>query len=138
MFKTLMVPVDLAHLETLGRALNTAGDLARHYKAKVIFVGVTAPGPTKVAQTIAQYSAKLDAFAAQQAAEYGIEASAHSEIAGDPTTEVDDALLRAIDHVGADLVVMASHVPGLLDYIWPSNGGKLAEHAKISVMVVRS
>jgi hypothetical protein len=32
---------------------------------------------------------------------------------------------------------MASHVPGLTEYVWPSNGGKLAGHAKASVFVVR-
>ncbi|NND41526.1 MAG: universal stress protein, partial [Silicimonas sp.] len=56
----------------------------------------------------------------------------------DPTTEVDDALVRAIDETGADLVVMASHVPNVMDHIWPSKGGKQAQHAKCSVMVVRS
>jgi len=50
---------------------------------------------------------------------------------------VDDALLKASRDTGADLVVMASHMPSVLDYIWPSNGGKIAEHAKCSVMVVR-
>ena len=62
---------------------------------------------------------------------------AHAAIAHDPTTEVDDALLRAVDETGADLVVMQSHIPGLIDYVWPSNGGKIAGHAKASVLVVR-
>ena len=49
------------------------------------------------------------------------------------------ALLRSLrlSGTGADLVVMQSHVPGLMDYIWPSNGGKVAGHAKCSVLVVR-
>ena len=66
-----------------------------------------------------------------------METRAHPAIAHDPATEVDDALLRAIDETGADLVVMQSHIPGLVDYVWPSNGGKIAGHAKASVMVVR-
>ena len=81
---------------------------------------------------------KLGTFAAQEADKHGVEASAHTAIAHDPTTEIDDALMRAIGDTGADLVVMASHVPNVMDYIWPSNGGKLAEHAKCSVMVVRA
>ena len=72
------------------------------------------------------------------ASKHGVKAAAHTAIAHDPTTEVDDALMRAIDETGADLVVMASHVPNVMDHIWPSNGGKLAEHAKCSVMVVRA
>ena len=33
--------------------------------------------------------------------------------------------------------VRAQHLPGLTDYVWPSNGGKIAAHAKASVFVVR-
>ena len=40
-----MAPVDLAHVETLGRALSCAADLARHYRAPVTFVGVAAAPP---------------------------------------------------------------------------------------------
>ena len=39
--------------------------------------------------------------------------------------------------LGADLVVMATHVPNLTDYIWASHGGHLASHAKASVFLVR-
>ena len=46
-------------------------------------------------------------------------------------------MLKAIVNTGPDLVVIASHVPNVLDYVWPSNGGKVAERAKCSVFVVR-
>jgi nucleotide-binding universal stress UspA family protein len=55
----------------------------------------------------------------------------------DPAADLDPTLLKAVEETGADLVVMASHVPGLTDYIWPSNGGTVARRAKVSVMVVR-
>jgi len=45
--------------------------------------------------------------------------------------------LHTIDEIGADLVVMQSHLPGLVDYVWPSNGGKIAGHSRASVFVVR-
>ena len=138
MFKKIMTPVDLAHKGDLNKALGCTADLARHYGAKVVYVGVTAPTPGATAHSPGGFAGKLRAFAADQAKEHGIEAEADTVISHDPTTDVDDALLKAIADTGADLVVMASHVPGVLDYIWPSNGGKVAEHAKCSVMVVRS
>ena len=46
-------------------------------------------------------------------------------------------ILNAPGNVGADLVVMQSHVPRLTDYVWPSNGGTIASHSKASVFVVR-
>lgn len=137
MFKRIMAPVDLAHAEKLGAALECAGDLAKHYDVPVVYVGVTSSQPSEVAHNPEEFAQKLGEFAAAEAARFGIETSAHSTIAHDPTLEIDDALMRAIDETGSDLVIMASHVPHLIDHFWPSNGGKLAKYAKCSVMVVR-
>jgi nucleotide-binding universal stress UspA family protein len=133
-----MAPVDLTHVERLRPALDCAADLAKHYNVPISYVGVTSPSPTKLAHNPKEFGEKLGAFAEEEASKHGVETSAHTAIAHDPTTEIDDALMRAIDETGADFVVMASHVPTVMDYIWPSNGGKLAEHAKCSVMVVRA
>ncbi|SLN37896.1 universal stress protein [Roseisalinus antarcticus] len=138
MFKRIMAPVDLAHVDKLGRALECAADLAKHYGVPITYVGVTSSAPRKLAHNPEEFGQKLDAFADSEAAKHGVETSAHTTIAHDPTTDVDDALMRAIGETGADLVVMASHVPNVVDYIWPSNGGKLAAHAKCSVLVVRT
>jgi nucleotide-binding universal stress UspA family protein len=132
-----MTPVDLAHVGKLGRALDCAADLAKHYNVPIAYVGVTSPAPSQLAHNPEEFGQKLEAFARAEADKHGVQASAHTAIAHDPATEVDDALMRSIDETGSDLVVMASHVPDVIDYIWPSNGGKLAEHAKCSVMVVR-
>jgi len=136
-FKRIMAPVDLAHIEKLERAISCAADLAKHYDVPITYVGVTSPLPGPLAHNPDEFRQKLKAFADVEANRRGVKATAHMEIAHDPTTEVDDALIRAIDETGADLVVMASHIPDFVDYIWPSNGGKLAEHAKCSVMLVR-
>ncbi|GKY89816.1 universal stress protein [Sinisalibacter aestuarii] len=137
MFRHIMVPVDLAHEERLGHALSVAADLARHWSARVTYVGVGTNTPGVLAHTPEEYTARLAAFAQAQGVAHGIEAAAHATIAHDPTTDLDDALLRAVDETGADLVVMQSHIPGLMDYVWPSNGGKIAGHASASVLVVR-
>lgn len=138
MFTKIMAPVDLAHIESLERALDCAADLAKHYGLPITYVGVTSSGPTTQAQNPEEFGKLLAAFVEGEVDKHGVVAEAHTSIAHDPTTEVDDALLRAIDETGADLVVMASHIPGAMDYIWPSNGGKVAGHANCSVMVVRS
>ncbi|MGB8623209.1 MAG: universal stress protein [Paracoccaceae bacterium] len=137
MFKKIMTPVDVAHLGDLEKALKCTADLARHYDAEVVYVGVTTSTPSATAHTPEEYNRKLEEFAAGQGETHGIKTAADTVIGHDPTTDVDDALLRASHDTGADLVVMASHMPNVLDYIWPSNGGKIAEHAKCSVFVVR-
>lgn len=136
-FKKIMTPVDLAHKGDLDKALECTADLARHYGAEVVYVGVTAATPSATAHNPQEFGDKLEAFVADQAERHGIEATADTVVSHDPTTDVDDALLKAVKETGADLVVMASHVPSVLDYIWPSNGGKIAEHADCTVMVVR-
>ncbi|MXQ07145.1 universal stress protein [Alphaproteobacteria bacterium GH1-50] len=137
MYSTIMVPVDLAHLGTLTKALSTATDLAKHYDVPVVYVGVTSAAPGPLGHTPEEYGDKLSSFAAEQANAGGIKTSSQTLVSHDPTTDVDDALLQAVKDTGADLVVMASHLPGLADYVWPSNGGKIAAHSSASVFVVR-
>jgi len=137
MFKKIMTPVDLAHRGDLKKALAVTADLAKHYGAEVVFVGATSPTPSSVAHTPEEYKKKLLDFASEQGSENGFEATADVVIAHDPTTDVDDVLLKAVRESGADIVVMQSHMRNIRDYVWPSNGGKIAEHAKCSVFVVR-
>jgi nucleotide-binding universal stress UspA family protein len=137
MYKTIMVPVDLAHAARLEKALATAADLCRHYGATAVYVGVTTSVPSSIARTPDAFAKKLDAFAADQAAKHGHTAEGHSVISHDPTIDLDPALLKAAEDIGADLIVMASHIPNITDYVWPSNGGEVASHAKASVMIVR-
>ncbi|WP_322866976.1 universal stress protein [Aquicoccus sp. G2-2] len=136
-FKRIMVPVDLAHIEKLEGALSCAADLARHYDIPITYVGVTGTAPSSIAHNPTEFGQKLEEFSKAEGVRRGVAAAAYYSVANDPTAEVDDALLRAIQHTKSDFVVMASHLPGVFDHIWPSNGGKLAEHAKCSVMLVR-
>lgn len=137
MYSCIMVPVDLMHVDKLGKALRVAADLAGLYGAPVRYVGVTSSAPGPLAHTPAEYAAKLEAFAAAQSAQFGHAASALPMISHDPTADLEDALLKAIAQTGADLVVMASHIPGVADRVWPSNGGGIASRSKASVLVVR-
>jgi len=132
-----MIPVDLEHVDQLEKALKTAADLANNYNIIACYVGVTAPSPSAIAVNPKAFANKLEEFAHQQAAAHGHATEARAYMSHDPTCDLDDTLLKAVDEVGADLVVMASHIPSLIDYIWPSNGGKIASHAAASVFVVR-
>ncbi len=137
MFKKIMVPIDLTHADRLKKAMQTAADLSKHYRIPVCYVGVTAETPGALGHNPAEYAKKLEDFGKAQAAEYGHQVTTKAYASHDPTTDLDDTLLNAVRETGADLVVMASHVPGIVDYIWPSNGGKIASHSDASVLVVR-
>lgn len=137
MYQKIAVPVDLAHVDRLPRALQTAADLSRHYDAPVTFVSVTAETPTAVAHSPGEFEAKLAAFAQEQSQKHAISADARSYTSTDPAIDTDRILRRAIDELGADLVVMASHVPGVADYLWAGHGATIAAHSTASVFLVR-
>lgn len=137
MYTHIMVPVDLAHVETLDKALRIAADLAKHYSCNVTYVGVSAATPGAVAHNPDEFARKLEAFAAAQGAVHDQPARAHPVISHDPASDLDARLLQTVDDVGADLVVMQSHMPNITDYIWPSNGGTIATRSRASVLVVR-
>jgi nucleotide-binding universal stress UspA family protein len=132
-----MVPVDLVHASRVKRALKVAADLARLYDAEVCYVAVTAATPGPAAHNPKEFATKLEEFAQGEAATHGHKARSHSVVSHDPAVDLDRTLLAAREEIGADLVVMASHVPGIGEYLFPSHGGRMAQHAGVSVMVVR-
>jgi len=137
MYTKILVPVDLEHLDRLEKALTVAIALGKEYGAEICYVGVTTALPSKVAHTPGEYTQKLEGFAQQQAAASGLTAGAKVFVSHDPTIDLIETLLRAIDELGSDLVVMASHIPGVAEHICASHGGALASHAKVSVFLVR-
>lgn len=138
MFNKIMVPIDLAHRDRMEAAMTVAADLAKRYDAKVCYVGATTSTPSSTAHTPQEYSSKLEEFAKKEGAAHGHEVTSHTIISHDPTADLDHDLVKAVDEVGADLVVMATHVPHIGDRLWPSNGGRLATHTKASVFLVRA
>lgn len=138
MFSRIMVPVDLAHLDRLERALTSAAELSRLWRCPVVYVGVTTQQPSEIAHTPEEFDQRLQGWAAEEASRRGVHAaSARSYASHDPAVDLDDTLIRAIEEIGADLVVIGSHRPGLTEHVFASNAGYLAAHAPVSVMVVR-
>ncbi len=137
MFQSIMVPVDLAHLDALEKPLTVAADMARHYDAQICYVGVTTSQPSSVARTPEEYEQKLKSFAQEHAPDNGHAPTARVYNSHDPVTDLDDILLKAIDDVSADLVVMGTHLPHHIDAIMPANGSKVASHSDVSVFLVR-
>lgn len=137
MYNKIMVPVDLAHLDALEKALTVAADMARHYHAALCYVGVTTSQPSAVARTPEEYRKKLLAFAQGHAPDNGHEATASVYMSNDPVADLDDILLEAIKELDADLVVMGTHLPHHIDAIMPATGSKVASHSEVSVFLVR-
>ncbi|MEQ9546129.1 MAG: universal stress protein [Marinobacter sp.] len=139
MYKKILVPVDLSHTDKIVKALNTAIDIAKHYQATLCYVTVTNSPPSKVAHNPKELAEKLRTFATEQGNSHGITTDSLVIEAVDNAVELDDKLLQAIEDTGSDLVVMASHTPGLGDrlHILHSNAANIVKHSDVSVFVVR-
>ncbi len=137
MYKHIVIPVDLNHVELLEKALVTGADLSRHYDAKITLMAVTGTAPSEVAHNPAEFQKKLDDFAALQSRRKGATFEVRTLTSHDLAIDMEKKLDEAIHEMGADLIVMASHVPGFREYIFRSHASYLASHSDISVFVVR-
>ena len=104
MYTKIMVPVDLTHVTQLEKALATAADLSKHYSIPICYVSVGAAAPGSVAHNPAEFAAKLEAFAHEQAIARGLSAvSSMAYTSHDPTVDLDQTLIKAIEETGSDL-----------------------------------
>ena len=137
MFSKIMIPVDLRHTDRMDKAIAVAAEIAKQHGSEAHLVGVTQSQPSEIAHNPAEFGEKLANFAADVSEKKGVTFAPHTEISHDIRLDLDDVLARAAKSIGADLIVMASHVPGFADHIFASNAGYLASHASMSVFVVR-
>lgn len=137
MYTRIMVPVDLVHAETLEKAITQAADLAKLYGATVAIVGVVVSQPNEVAHNPHEYKEKLEEFAHAQTMRTGVLMEPHPVVSHDPAVDLERNLREACHDMGADLVVMASHVPRFRDIILGSHASRFERHCDVSVFVVR-
>lgn len=139
MYHKILVPIDLAHIDKMPKTLSTAIHIAKHYNSTLCYVSVTSSAPSSVAHTPEELADKLHTFAQEQGQAHGIDTDSKVISTPDTAAELDDRLLEAIKDTGADLVVMASHTPGIGDklHILHSNGANIVKRSDVSVFIVR-
>ncbi len=137
MFRHIVIPVDLVHADKLDRAIRVAADLSRHYQATATLVGVTTSAPGEVAHTPEEFADKLQEFAGARSDELDVQFRTHAATTPDAAVDLEKVLNRVVHELKADLVVMASHVPGFRDHFFSSHSGYLASHTDVSVFIVR-
>lgn len=136
MYRTIIVPIDLSQ-ETKGRrildlAARLGGGEARIILANILeelpgYVAVELPAGL-IEQSRTDAEEKLKAIAA----DVGIEAEIQVRV-GHPGNQI----LELAEETKADLIIIASHRPGLQDYFIGSTAGRVVRHAACSVLVTR-
>ncbi len=136
MYKTVMIPIDMAHIEE-GKAMVEAAKVHAAKDARIILLNVVEEVPSYVAAELPSGildKSKESAFQELKAVveEAGIEADVEIR-AGHPYRTI----LEAAEDDKVDLIIIASHKPGLQDYFLGSTAARVVRHASCSVLVVR-
>jgi len=136
MYKTILVPIDIGHKVEGKSTISLAAQHAAE-GAKIILLNVVEEIPTWAA---AQLPANIinDSFEAVRTEMKAI-ANA-SGIKMDVEVQAGhsyNTILDVAEDKNVDLIIIASHSPGLQDYFLGSTAAKVVRHAKCSVLVVR-
>jgi nucleotide-binding universal stress UspA family protein len=140
MFKTILVPVDLAEPETSAPALERAVGLAEASGGTVRLVYVRSIVPVTYMEFVPP------TFDSEQQADTERNLASIAEGVALPRDRVSSVVrlgsvyaevLDEAERIGADLVVVGSHRPTMATYLLGSNAAAIVRHARSSVLVVR-
>jgi nucleotide-binding universal stress UspA family protein len=141
MFKSILVPIDLADTDLAKPAIATAATLSQTWNGTVRLLNVLPMTPVMLAEyvpadfDIQQRQTSEEALAIV-ARESGIEPSRISGVVRQGGGIYHEILEEAAA-IKADLIVMTSHRPAMRTYFLGSNAGHVVRYAKCSVLVVR-
>jgi nucleotide-binding universal stress UspA family protein len=140
MFKSIVVPIDLADTALARPAIETAATLARTYDGTVRLLHVMPITPVVLAEYVpadfdAQQRQDAEAALAEVARNSGIEPAKVSSVVRQGG--IYHEIIEEVGAIAADLIVMSSHRPAMRSYFLGSNAGHVVRYAPCSVLVVR-
>jgi nucleotide-binding universal stress UspA family protein len=140
MFKTILVPVDLAEVETGQPAIDTAVALAEAGNGTIRLVYVQSLLPVTYMEFVPPgFDEDQKLVAEEGIAKLAARISLPSERVSVTVRlgSVYGEVLQEAEAIGADLIVIGSHRPTMATYLLGSNASTIVRHAKSSVLVVR-
>ena len=144
MYKSILVPIDLANPELAKPAIATALMMATPSEGTIRLVNVLPLTPVMLAEYVPPDFEAQQRKAAEEALaiigkETGLEPSRVSSAVRQGG--IYQEILEEAKATKADLIVMTSHrpqKPGIRTYFLGSNAGHVVRYAKCSVLVVRN
>lgn len=140
MFKSILVPIDLAEIELAKAALDVAVELAHVSGGKVRLINVRSLMPVTYMEYVPadfEVTAKSEAEAELKALSAGL-ALPHDRISTVVRMgSIYGEVLDEANAYGADLIVVGSHRPSMATYLIGSNAKTIVRHAICSVLVIR-
>ncbi len=136
MYKTILVPIDMAHMADGNSIIDVAIEHAAE-STEIVLLNVVEDIPGWAANQLSadiidnsleHVSNELKAIA---------NASARPIEVAVRTGHSYNTILKVAKELKADLIIIASHHPGMQDYFIGSTASKVVRHASCSVLVVR-
>ena len=136
MFKTILLPVDVAHLDEGQKTLQVALKIMSPDTAiYLLYVMEDIPNWTDLDLPP---NFKENSMQAAREALKKIAETTDKEIRIEVRTgHAYSTILKEAEALNADLIILASHKPGLKEYFIGSNTTKVVSHANCSVVVMR-
>ncbi len=142
MYKRILLTIDLNHSGSWSKALPQALDLARAYGAELHVLTVV---PAFQSSMVASYFPETFEAEALVTAKSSLEALIAKEVPGDsrPITHVahgrvHEEVIKQIETLQPDLVVMASHAPDRVrEFLIGSEADRVVRRSPVSVLVIR-
>jgi nucleotide-binding universal stress UspA family protein len=140
MFKSILVPIDLADTDLAKPAIETAASLSKSSGGTVRLINVMPMTPVMLAEYVPPDFDEQQRQSSQEALaivarESGVDAKRISGAVRQGG--IYHEILEEAADVKADLIVMTSHRPSMQSYFLGSNAGHVVRYAKCSVLVVR-
>ncbi len=136
MFQTILVPVALSDIDKATPMLDAARQLGGE-NARVVLMSVVENVPTYVATELpGGFMDKAKQNAHASLAKIAQDAGLQVEIvvrSGQPSA----GIIGTAKEKNADVIIIASHQPGLSDYLLGSTAHRVVRHAKCAVLVLR-
>ncbi|MEQ8711062.1 MAG: universal stress protein [Rhodospirillales bacterium] len=136
MFDTIIIPIDLSQAEAAPKMIKLAKALSKP-GAKLVLCNVLWNIPEYVAIELPEnLGKKAQANAESKLSAIATQAGISADIVvgnGQPANEI----IRLAEKRKADLIIVASHKPGLQDFFIGSTASRIVSHAKCNVHVMR-
>ncbi len=136
MFTTILVPVDLSHAEA-GKAMINVAKMLGGEDARITLITVVEDIPTYVAAGLPDGIIEESKERAQEALE---EIARKADVQASVEVRSGQAyraILDVAEKRNADLIVVASHRPGLQHFLRGSTASRVVRHATCTVLVKR-
>ncbi len=141
MFKTILVPVDLAEVEAAKPAIDKAVELAQDSEGSLRLVYVRPVVPATYMEFMPpafeeEQQAEAEKTLAELASTVTLPAERVSAVVR--FGSIYNEVLDEAEKTGADLVVVGSHRPTMATFLLGSNASTIVRHARCSVLVIRT